>query len=72
MVEGGGLENRFRESERGFESYLLRKRDLYEYIRRDDREAEGSGLLIRRRCNNAYRGFESLSLRFEDRFIVRP
>ncbi len=25
VVEGGGLENRFRESERGFESYLLRK-----------------------------------------------
>ena len=24
-VEGGGLENRFRESERGFESYLLRQ-----------------------------------------------
>ena len=31
VVEGGGLENRFRESERGFESYLLRKlKDLRE------------------------------------------
>jgi hypothetical protein len=28
VVEGGGLENRFRESERGFESYLLRERDM--------------------------------------------
>ncbi len=26
MVEGGGLENRFRASGRGFESYLLREK----------------------------------------------
>ena len=66
MVEGGGLENRFRESERGFESYLLRKyNDLVNKLtfRRGDREAEGDGLLIRCTCVNMYRGFESLPLR---------
>ena len=49
MVEGGGLENRFRESGRGFESYLLRKREKNYIVRRPnrrgDREAEGGCLL---------------------------
>ena len=70
-VEGSGLENRRRETYRGFESHLLRSQihgkragQLFvdkRYAGEMTELAEGARLLSE--CRATYRGFESLSLR---------
>gem|GEM_PF-2410108 len=66
MVDCTGLENRRTERFRGFESHPLRLDNLeYRLLMCGEvaEQAEGNGLLIRRRGAYPYRGFESLPLR---------